>query len=194
MVPKEASFAARKTNLQIRRDEEWVSSTIAEADLEYLVQAGLLPDRATTGWRPAVDEPYPMPNTNELVNFEVFSWRRFGVPVHPFVKDLLEHYWIGLCNLHPNSILHLSVFIHFYEAYLGILPHFNLFRYFFHIKKRGGSGSRVVGGVYLQLRDGMASEIYYSPTEHVVEGVASKVVLYQARGTMCALQCRLHPG
>ena len=34
----------------------------------------------------------------------------------------------------------------------------NLFRHLFWLKKKGGGGSKVVGGVYLQLRDGMASE------------------------------------
>ena len=60
--------------------------------------------------------------------------------------------------MHPNTILHISIFIHFCEAYLGILPHFNLFRHLFWLKKKGGGSSRVVGEVYLQLRDGMASE------------------------------------
>ena len=46
-------------------------------------------------------------------------------------------------------ILHIAVFIHFYEAYLGILSHFNLFRHLFWLKKKGGGSSKVVGGVYL---------------------------------------------
>ena len=47
------------------------------------------------------------------------------------------------------TILHIAVFIHFYEAYLGIIPHLNLFQYLFWLKKKGRGGSRVVGGVYL---------------------------------------------
>ena len=62
-----------------------------------------------------------------------------------------------MCNLHPNTILHISIFIHFYEAYLDILPHFNLFRHLFWLKK-GEGGSKVVGGVYLQLRNRMVGE------------------------------------
>jgi len=61
----------------------------------------------------------------------------------------LEFWGVSLYNLHPNTILHIFVFIHFYEVYLGILPHFNLFRHMFWLKKKGGSGSKVVGGVYL---------------------------------------------
>ena len=83
--------------------------------------------------------------------------------MHPFLWDLLEYWGVSLCNLHLNTILHIAVFIHFREAYLGILPHFNLFRHLFWLKKKAGSGSKVVGGVYLQLRDGMASEYLTVP-------------------------------
>ena len=44
---------------------------------------------------------------------------------------------VNLCNLHHNIILHISIFIHFCEAYLRILPHFNLFHHLFWLKKRG---------------------------------------------------------
>jgi len=54
--------------------------------------------------------------------------------------------------------LHISIFVHFCEAYLGVLPHFNLFCHLFWLKKKGGGGSKVVGGIYHQLYDGMASE------------------------------------
>ena len=54
--------------------------------------------------------------------------------------------------------MHISIFIHFCEAYLRVLPHFNLFRHLFWLKKKGGGCSKVVGGVYLQLCDGMTGE------------------------------------
>ena len=50
------------------------------------------------------------------------------------------------------------MFNQFCEVYLGILPHFNLFQHLFCLKKNGGGGSKVVGGVYLQLYDGMKGE------------------------------------
>ena len=67
-------------------------------------------------------------------------------------------------------ILHISVLIHFCEVYLGILPHFNLFRHFFWLKKKGGGGSKVVGGVYLQLRDRMAGEYIPVPLNTSLKG------------------------
>ena len=151
-------------------DKEWVSSLIGETELNEMVEVGVLPNRVTTGWRLANGEPYPMPHTDELVVFEDYFWRVLGLSIHPFLRDLLEYWGVSLCNLHPNTILHIYVFIHFYEVYLGILPHFNLFQHFFWLKKKGGGGSKVVGGVYLQLRDGMASEYIPVPLNTSLKG------------------------
>ena len=59
MNPKKAS-----------RDEEWVPSRMGEAELNIMVEAGVLPNRVTTGWRLALGEPFPMPHTDEAVVFE----------------------------------------------------------------------------------------------------------------------------
>jgi len=66
--------------------------------------------------------------------------------------------------------LHISIFIHFYEAYLGILPHFNLFRHLFWLKKKGGGGSRVVSSIYLQLRHDMVGEYIIVPLNTLLKG------------------------
>ena len=110
-----------------------------------------------------------MPYTDVVV-FEDYFWYGLGFPVHPFLRDLLELWVVSLCNLHPNTILQISIFIHFYEAYLGILPHFNLFRHLFWLKKRCGGGYKVVDRVYLQLRDGMAGEYLIVPLNTSVKG------------------------
>ena len=110
---------------------------------------GVLPDRVTVEWRPTRGESFPTLRGDELVMFEDYFYRGFGVPIHPFLRGLIEYYAISLCNLGPNSILHVSVFIHLCEAYLGILPHFDLFCHFFCLKSHGGSRSRVVGSAYL---------------------------------------------
>jgi hypothetical protein len=69
-----------------------------------------------------------------------------------------------LLNLHPNSILLISTFIHLCEAYVGIEPHFDLFRYLFCLRKKGAvGGSKIAGGVYLNLRDGMKNRYLHCP-------------------------------
>ena len=75
MAPKKGAVKLKKTSpkkasVEARRDEEWVSSRTGEAELNRLVEAGILPDRATAGWRPALGESFPTPHTDEVVVFE----------------------------------------------------------------------------------------------------------------------------
>ena len=82
----------KKAATRVSHDKEWVPPLMGEMDLNKMVEAGILPDCVTAGWFPADGEPYPMPHTNELVIFEDYFWRGLGLPVHPFLQDLLE-YW-----------------------------------------------------------------------------------------------------
>jgi hypothetical protein len=108
-----------------------VESVSDEATLNRLVVHGVLPNRVTAAWRLAAGESFPTPSGDELVVFEDYLFRAFGVSIHPFLHGLIDYYAISLCKLSPNSILHILVFIHFCEAYLGILLDFDLFRHFF---------------------------------------------------------------
>ena len=75
---------------EIRRDLEWVRSTCTQESLEGMVIEGILPDQVTGGWHPAAGEAFPPPDTNELVMFEAYFVRGFGVPAHPFLHKLLH--------------------------------------------------------------------------------------------------------
>ena len=66
--PKKAS--PKKAGAGASRDEEWTPSRTGEVKLERMVTASMLPDRVTAGWWPASGEPFPMPNTDEVVVFE----------------------------------------------------------------------------------------------------------------------------
>ena len=89
-VTKPKKTSPKKASAGARRDEEWVTSRTGEAELNRLVEAGVLSDRVTAGWRSALGEPFPMPHTDEVVVFEDYFWRGLGFPVHPFLRDLLE--------------------------------------------------------------------------------------------------------
>ena len=67
---KSKKASPKKAGTKARRDEEWVLLHTGEAELNRLVEAGVLPDRVTARWRPALGEPFPMPNTDEVVVFE----------------------------------------------------------------------------------------------------------------------------
>ena len=119
MVPKRGGGNAKKAATGASRDKEWVPSLMGETELNEMVEAGVLPNHITTGWHPANGEPYSMPHTDELVVFEDYFWCGLGLPVHPFLWDMLEYWVVSLCNLHPNTILHISVFIHVGDLILG---------------------------------------------------------------------------
>jgi hypothetical protein len=69
---------------------------------------------------------------------------------------LLFHYEIQLHHLNPNSVLHIAIFVHFYEVFLGIESHFDLFCYLFHLKPQPSEKNIAeVGGAGLQFRQGM---------------------------------------
>ena len=144
--------------------KEWKKSRRTTRSLNDLVGIGLLHNHELGGWRAPEGESYPDPRVGEIVVFEDYFKRGLGVPVHPFLQGLLLYYEIRICNLHPNPILLISTFIHLYEAYVGIEPHFNLFRYLFCLRKKGAVGSsKIAGGVYLNLRDGMKNRYLSCP-------------------------------
>ena len=72
MKPKKTS--PKKASAKVRHDKEWVPSHTGVPKLNRLVEAGVLPDRVTTRWRPALGEPFPMPHTDEAVVFEDYFW------------------------------------------------------------------------------------------------------------------------
>jgi hypothetical protein len=59
-------------------------------------------------------------------------------------------------HLAPNLITIISTFVHLCKAYLGIAPHFHLWRHFFELKKTGKGV--VVSSVGFMLRPNMKSE------------------------------------
>ena len=99
--------------------KEWWKSRSNEQTIKDLVAMGVLHNKALVGWRAPEGESYPDPQPGEIVVFEDFFKRGFGVLVHPFLQGLCLYYEIGICNLHPNSILLVSTFIHLCEAYGG---------------------------------------------------------------------------
>jgi hypothetical protein len=86
-------------------------------------------------------------NPDEIPMFARFAERGLSLPASDFFKGLLGYYGIEYLNLNPNGIFHTAVFVHFCEAFLGIKPHWILFRKFFRVKPQpSASNPRVVGG------------------------------------------------
>jgi hypothetical protein len=112
----------------------WVRSTMTEAKIQALVDRGLLRPKAEVEWKAAVGEEFPAEDVKEQVVFASYFEHGFNLPAGDFFWGLLYYYKLQLVHLVPNSITVVSTFIHFCEAYLGISPHFLLWRHLFCVK------------------------------------------------------------
>jgi hypothetical protein len=135
----------------------WVRSTMMEAKIQALVDRGLLRPKAEVEWKAAAGEEIPAEDVKEQVVFRSFFERGFNLPVWDFFRGLLYYYKLELVYLVPNSITVVSTFIHFCEVYLGISPHFLLWRFLFCVKSTG-KRSGPVGGVMFSLWSGLKAE------------------------------------
>jgi hypothetical protein len=102
----------------------WKKSKAKTEDLLALVNSSFLREKEVDMWRAAAGDPYPMEkNPDEIPMFARFVERGLALPASDFFKGLLDYYGIEYLNLNPNGIFHVSVFVHFCEAFLGIKPH-----------------------------------------------------------------------
>jgi hypothetical protein len=80
-----------------------------------------------------------------VVSFTNFHEHEFMIPVLDLFHGFLREYGIKLQHLPPNAVLQLAGFVVVYEAFLGIKPNKDLFRWVFEVKTRKAHGSD--GGV-----------------------------------------------
>jgi hypothetical protein len=108
-------------------------------------------------WRAVAEEQFRTEDVEEQVVFASFFERDFNLPVGDFFYGLLYYYKLELVHLVSNSIIVVLTFIHFCERYLGISPHFLLWRHLFCVKSTGRR-SGPVGVVMFSLRSGLKVE------------------------------------
>jgi hypothetical protein len=93
-----------------------------------------LPPKELCSWRICRGVTVPTEDTHESVIYVPFLIRGLALPISPFFRGLLDFYRLNLTHLNPNSILQVSVFVHLCEAFLGVLPHFGLWKYLYHCR------------------------------------------------------------
>jgi hypothetical protein len=67
--------------------------------------------------------------------FLAFLLHELSLPAHEFLRGLLFFYSVQLHQLTPNSILHIACFIIPCEAFLGMNPHWGLWKYLFRLRR-----------------------------------------------------------
>jgi hypothetical protein len=140
-------------------NREWKKSKAKTEDLLALLNSGFLHEKEVDMWRAAAEDPCPMEkNEDEIPMFTRFAERGLSLSASNFFKGLMGYYGIEYLNLNPNGIFHTAV-VHFCEAFLGIKPHWILFRKFFRVKPQpSASNPRVVGGAGIQMREDAAEQ------------------------------------
>ena len=155
MAPKKSS-KGKGAVAEPTREEGWEPSKCSRSDLEFLVKKDFLPSELVIQWRPAFGDVRPYENTGEIIGFVPYFEQGLGLRSSNFFSGLMYYYGIQLHHLTPNSFVHMSIFVHLCEAFLGIEPHFDLFCHLFHLKPQPSSASLdVVGGAGIQLRQRM---------------------------------------
>jgi hypothetical protein len=116
-------------------EKEWKKAKLKTEDLLTLVNSGFLHEKEMDLWRTATGDPYLMEkNLDEIPMFARFVEHGLALPTSDFFKGLLRYYGIEYLNLNPNGIFHVSIFVHFCKVFVGIKPHWILFRKFFRLK------------------------------------------------------------
>jgi hypothetical protein len=124
----------------------WISSSFDEADLKKAKKEGFLTELAAVifpGYR---------------VMFLTFLLRGLSLPSHEFLRGLLFVYGLQLHQLTLNSLLHIACFIILCEAFLGIDPHWVLWKFLFRLRPTGSLAEiSELGGAIVSVR----SESHY---------------------------------
>ena len=133
----------------------WVKSAVTERSLNLLRKEGQLPPEKEGKVRHTGGEVIPRPRKGERVVFVDYDTRGFSFPIHDFVRGLLYAYGIQLHHFTPNTILQIACFITLCECFLGVHPHWGLWKRLFFVKRqtvKNTGGCFAVEGLSVQVR------------------------------------------
>jgi hypothetical protein len=105
----------------------WVQTKIGDKELASAEKIGLLKNNPAEVLA-AGPEIIPRPPAGFRVIFLAFLLRGLLLPHHPFLQGLLFAYGIQLHDLNPNTILHITCFVTLCDCFLGIEPHWAMWR------------------------------------------------------------------
>jgi hypothetical protein len=115
-------------------EQDWTPSSITLSHLQKLVKNGFMTAVELEACRMPEDPAFPTPVEGYMVSFTVFYEQGFGMPPHQFLCSLLRYYGLKLHHLTPSGALHISAFMTLCEAYLGIGPKYDMWKYFFCVR------------------------------------------------------------
>jgi hypothetical protein len=123
---------ATKSTMAKNAATSWVRSNITQDEVEKATAEGLI--TAQDSIKFPSTERIPKPPSGYRVMFLAFLLHGFSLPAHEFLRGLLFVYGVQLHQLTPNSLLHIACFVTLCESFLGIEPHFILWRSIFRLR------------------------------------------------------------
>ncbi|RLN39588.1 orf3 [Panicum miliaceum] len=133
--------AAAATTAPPALELAWSPSTMTDTCIEALIAQGLLPEKAISGWRSCTREAFPSEDRTKIVIFQSFYEKGFGLPSGVFFRERFS--------------TTIATFIHLCERFLGIVPHFNLWRALYHLRVYPNKDTPdVLGSAAFLLRQG----------------------------------------
>jgi hypothetical protein len=134
----------------------WVPSEFTQVDLAKAQKDGLITEGDQVIF-PSTDR-IPKPPSGYRVMFLTFLLCGLSFPAHEFLRALLFVYSVQLHQLTPNSTLHIACFVTLCESFLGIEPHWVLWKFLFRLHPSVALSKKPeLGGAIVSIR----SEIHY---------------------------------
>jgi len=139
----------------------WLAPTTTEDQLRDLFSDGLIQSKDIAEWRAPGEHRVPTLGPGEIVLFVSFVRAGLCLPASAFLHRFLNYFGVTLNHLTPNAVLHLSIFVHLCETFLGIPPSLSLFRFFFRLKPQPRrDDTSVLGGCGIQFRQGLKIKFF----------------------------------
>jgi hypothetical protein len=110
----------------------WIPSEFVQVDLAKAQKDGFIAEGDQVVF-PSTDR-IPKPPSGYRVMFLAFLLRGLSFPAHEFLCGLLFVYGVQIHQLTPNSILHIACFVTLCESFLGIKPHWILWKFIFRLR------------------------------------------------------------
>jgi hypothetical protein len=109
----------------------WVPLEFGQSDLTKAQKEGFIAEGNQVVF-PST-ECIPKPPSGYWVMFLAFLLRGLSLLAHEFLRGLLFVYGVQLHQLTPNSILRIAYFITLCESFLGVDPHWTLWKFLFRL-------------------------------------------------------------
>jgi hypothetical protein len=131
---KKAKMNMEAGDSDVRTVGNWCHTKFLDQDLQKIAKSGILKDDPTEV-RISGPEVIPRPPAGFRVLFLAFVLHGLSFPPHEFLRGLLFAYGIQIHDLNRNTILHIACFILLCESFLGIEPHWALWRRIFAVRR-----------------------------------------------------------